>query len=435
MSTMTLLWVAIAALAVAAPAGTGARVLYEFSRRELEVYCRLRRRRELFGEILGQHDDVALGIECLYVLANVVFLIAGSLWMFSPEGGALSRSAWALAAAAGCATLVLLAVHLWIPWAVVRVWSAPFLFHTWRVWWLASRLMWPLTIGVSIVDVLARRLAARHEDDEDEEEAFEDEIRTIVSAGLREGLLEADAREMIEGVIELGDADVSDVMTPRSEVDAIDIDTPWGDLIAYVIEVGRTRIPVFENHLDNIIGILYVKDLLAELSTPPGQSHRPLREILRHAWSVPKTKPLDDLLSDFLRTRNHLAVVRDEYQSIAGVVTIEDVLEEIVGEIVDEWDDEEEAEILHISDSVAEVTGRAHLDDVNEKLGLDLPDTDDYDTMAGYLVARLGRIPNPGEQVILDHARMTILEATRRRIERVRIELLDASSSKSPSPG
>jgi len=427
MSTTAFLWVAIAALAVAAPAGTGVRVLYEFSRRELEVYCRLRRRRELFGEILGQHDDVALGIECLYMLANVVFLIAGTLWIFSPDGGALSRSLWTLAASAAVGALVLLSIHLWIPWAVVRVWSAPFLFHTWRMWWLASRLMWPLSIGVAIVDMLARRLAARHEDEEDEEEAFEDEIRTIVSAGLREGLLEADAREMIEGVIELGDADVSDVMTPRSEVDAIDIDTSWNDVIAYVIEVGRTRVPVYENNLDNIIGILYVKDLLAELSRPPGESHRPLRELLRNPWSVPKTKPLDDLLSDFLRTRSHLAIVRDEYQSMAGVVTIEDVLEEIVGEIVDEWDEDEEAEVLHVSDSVAEVAGRAHLDDVNEKLGLDLPDTDDYDTMAGYLVARLGYIPNPGEQLNLNNARLTVIEATRRRIERVRVELLDAS--------
>jgi CBS domain containing-hemolysin-like protein len=203
---------------------------------------------------------------------------------------------------------------------------------------------------------------------------------------------------------------------------------PWEELIHYVVETGRTRIPVYETDLDNIIGILYVKDLLSQLAKPPEEPHRPLRSILRRAWSVPNTKPLDDVLSDFLRTRNHLAMVRDEYQSVAGVITIEDVLEEIVGEIVDEWDDDEEVEILQISDNVSEVTGRVHLDDVNEKLGLDLSDSDDYDTIAGYLVNRLGRIPQVGETVNLEEARLTVIDATRRRIERVRIELLDSSS-------
>lgn len=431
MSPTVLFWVAIAGLMIAGPAATGARVLHEFSRRELEVYCRLRRRRERFAVILGQHDEVAPGIETLYVLASVVFLVAGGLWAFAPAGGGLPITPLALAAAAGSATLVLLAVHLWIPLAVVRLWSGPFLFHTWRLWWLASWLMWPLTVGVAVVEGIARRLAARHEEEEDEEEAFEDEIRTIVSAGLREGLLEADAREMIEGVIELGDADVSDIMTPRSEVDAVEIDTPWQELLDYVVEVGRTRLPVYEKELDHIVGILYVKDLLQELTKPGDEPHRPLRAILRRAVSVPNTKVLDDLLRDFLRTRNHLAIVRDEYQSVAGVVTIEDVLEEIVGEIVDEWDEEEEEDVVLVRDGVAEAHGRVHLDDLNEKLGIHLPDTDDYDTLGGYVVARLGRIPKSGETLANGDMQMTVLDATPRRVERVRIEMLDASQRES----
>jgi CBS domain containing-hemolysin-like protein len=426
-----LLWAALAALPIAALAATGARVLYDFSRRELEVYCRNRRRRQLFAEILGQHDEVAPCIETLYVLAGVVFLVAGGLWAFSPQGGALPVSPLAIAGVVISATLVLLALHLWIPLAVVRLWSAPFLYHTWRFWWLASWPMWPLTVGVAVVESIARRLAARHEETEDEEAAFEDEIRTIVSAGQREGLLEADARDMIESVIELGDADVSDVMTPRSEVDAIEVGMPWPELLRYVVEVGRTRLPVYDASLDNIVGILYVKDLLQELSKTADQPHRPLRSLLRSAWSVPETKPLDDLLREFLRTRNHLAIVRDEYQTMVGVVTIEDVLEEIVGEIADEWDEETADEILQISEAVAEATGRVRIDELNERLGIELPESDEFDTIAGFVIARLGHIPKPGEKVSAGNRRITVIAATRRRVDRVRIEILETSQRES----
>ena len=338
-------------------AATGTKVLHNFSRHDLESYCRLRRRRERFAEILNHHDRASLAAEALEILATVVFVLAGGIWLFRPTGGGLAADWLSVLAAVGVVTLVVLSIHLWIPWAIVRVWSAPLLFHTWWLWQIISRLFWPLTVGVRIVDALARRLADQPEEPDNEEEAFEDEIRTIVTAGMRDGLLEADAGEMIEGVIELGDADVSDVMTPRSEVDAIDVELPWDELQQHVIKVGRTRIPVYENSLDNVIGVLYVKDLLPELSKPAGGATSRTAKDHPQAWSVPNTKRLDELLQEFLRTRNHLAIVRDEYEAVAGVVTIEDVLEEIVGEIVDEWDEEEVDGIELVSETVAEVMG------------------------------------------------------------------------------
>ena len=424
MSDLALIGVSLGGLLVAALAAAGTKVLHNFSRHELEAYCRVRRRRERYAEILGSHDRATLAAESLEILATVVFVLAGGLWLFRESGGGFVAAPLALLAAIAVTSLVLLSVHLWIPWAIVRVWSAPFLFHTWWLWRIVSRLFWPLTVGVRIVDALARRLANQPEEPDNEEEAFEDEIRSIVTAGMRDGLLEADAGEMIEGVIELGDADVSDVMTPRSEVDAIDVELSWEEVQKYVIEVGRTRIPVYEDSLDNVIGVLFVKDLLPELSKPAGEPHRDLRAILRDAWSVPETKRLDELLQEFLRTRNHLAIVRDEYQALAGVVTIEDVLEEIVGEIVDEWDEEEIDGIDMVSESIAEVMGRVHLDELNERLGVDLPESDDFDTIAGYIVDHLGRIPKPGEEVTSGNVRLTILAATRRRVERLRVELL-----------
>ena len=173
---------------------------------------------------------------------------------------------------------------------------------------------------------------------------------SVVTEGLHDGVLEKEEREMIEGVMELGDTDVLSIMTPRSNLDALDISVGWDDMQELVVTAGRTRIPVYEGALDNVIGILYVKDLLKELAISPSKPRKKLRELLRKPWFVPTAKPLDELLQEFLRTRNHLAVVVDEYMSVAGVVTIEDVLEEIVGEIVDESDYDEIDAFKQIND-------------------------------------------------------------------------------------
>ena len=423
---MTMDWLAIFALAgllLTGLAAIGNRVLLEFSRHELEVYCRRRRRRELFGEILARHDRVALAAESLQSLGTAVFLLAGTLWWLPVETPAVTPIRLAIALA--IAAILLLTATSWIPWAVAQVWSAPFLFHTWRWWSISSYLLLPLTSGGNLAEAVARRLAGRPDDEAGDEEAFEDEIRTIVTAGLREGLLEADASEMIEGIIELGDADVSDIMTPRSEVDAIDVELSWRDMLRFVIQVGRTRLPVFENNLDHVIGILYVKDLLQELSHPDVTPRTPLRNLIREPWFVPTTKPLDDLLQEFLRTRNHMAIVVDEYGSMAGVVTIEDVLEEIVGEIMDESDKEAEQEVRSVNEHVAEALGRTHLYDLNQQLGLDFPEPDEYDTIGGFVVTHFGQIPKAGDSFVSDGVRITVLDASRRRVERVRLEMLE----------
>ncbi|MDP7205956.1 MAG: hemolysin family protein, partial [Pirellulaceae bacterium] len=256
----------------------------------------------------------------------------------------------------------------------------------------------------------------------DEEEAFEEEIRAIVTAGLQEGLLEEDAREMIESVIELGDADVRDIMTPRSEVDALEVSQGWEDVLSFVIRCKRTRIPVYKRTLDEVVGILYVKDLLPRIKASGQQEGEQLSDFLRPAWSVPASKPVDELLREFQRTRNHMAIVVDEYRATAGVVTIEDALEEIVGEIHDEHEPEDEREVLLVDEQTVEVQGRAHLDDLNDQLAFKLPEPDECDTVAGLVIHQLGYIPAVAEQVVIDDLCFTVLEASSRRIDRLRIE-------------
>ena len=275
------------------------------------------------------------------------------------------------------------------------------------------------------------RLAGKQPNESDEE-TIEEEIRTIVTEGHREGLLEEDAREMIEGVIELGDADVSQIMTPRTDMHMLPLDLSWDELLRDVIGFGHTRIPVFDATRDDIVGVLYAKDLLPELAKPQESDRRTVGELARKPIFVPETKAVDDLLEMFQQERTHIALVLDEYGGVAGLVTIEDVLEEIVGEIVDEYDDVVEEEIRQLDDNACEALGRTHVDEVNEALGLSLPEDQDFDTIAGFVFTELGRVPTIGDQLEYQGAvRVTVLAATKRRIERVRVERIAAPAAES----
>jgi len=418
-------WLVLAgvAMTLCGLTATAVKVLQKFSRRELELYCRKRKRLDLFGEILDNDEQVMIGTESLQVVTTVALILAGALWFCRTLTNFDQIGPFQFVAGVAAGALVVVAVTVWIPWAVVRLWSAPFLFYAWRVLKIATGPLWPMTLGGSMVNALMRRLANRPESDEDEEEAFEDEIRSIVTEGRHEGLLEEDALEMIEGVIELGDTEVADIMTPRSHVDAVEVNQGWPEILKFMVEIGRTRVPVYEKTLDNVIGVLHVKDLLTELAHKASQPRTPLRELLRKPWFVPTTKPLDEMLQKFQQTRNHLAIVVDEYRSVAGVVTIEDVLEEIVGEIEDESDKQADRQFERLDETTAEVPGTFHIDSVNEQMGLELPQPDEYDTLAGLMISQLGRIPKRGDSVTVDGARLTVMDATRRRVNRLRIDV------------
>ncbi|MEM9658506.1 MAG: hemolysin family protein, partial [Planctomycetota bacterium] len=269
------------------------------------------------------------------------------------------------------------------------------------------------------------RLVGRTPEQVDEQD-IEEEIRTIVSEGHRGGVLEEDAREMIEGVIELGEADVAHIMTPRTDMHMVHVDLPWDELVADVIDAGHTRIPVFDATRDDIVGILYSKDLIPELATGDQASRTPVRQLVRKAVFVPQTKPVDDLLQMFQQMRTHIAIVLDEYGGVSGLVTIEDVLEEIVGEIIDEYDPEAVEEIDVVDEDVCEAMGRAHVDEINHRMRLHLPEDGDYETIAGFVFSELGRVPQSGETLVWqDAVHIKVLEASKRRIDRVRIERLE----------
>ena len=420
----TALLIFICGLSATAVASLGVRSLRSFSRHDLEEICRKRGKQQRFGEVLQLHESVALGIEMLAVFAATVTIIAGFLWA-GERWELVPFDSWRtvifLALAVG---LLVVIFTVWTAWTLARLFSEEFLYHTWPFWKSTSVFAAPLVFGARLIDVALHRIAGRTEELADEE-TIEEEIRTIVTEGHREGLLEDEAREMIEGVIEMGEADVAEIMTPRTDMHMLQVDLPWEQIIDDAIAAGHTRIPVYDKNRDDIVGILYSKDLLPELATSDADSRTPLREILRKPMFVPETKPVPDLLQMFQQVRTHIAIVLDEYGGVSGLVTIEDVLEEIVGEIVDEYDEEEIADIERVDEDTCVALGRAHVDEINEFMSLDLPEDGDFDTIGGFVFTELGHVPIPGETVIWNEkVQIQVLEATKRRVDRVKIERL-----------
>ncbi|HEV3415411.1 MAG TPA: hemolysin family protein [Pirellulales bacterium] len=421
-----LFWIAILSLMTAGFASVGARSLRRFSRAKLEELCREERTVPLYSQIVQLRERTIAAADSLLALATAIASAAGIGWASASDAFS-SDPAWIGAFGGAILGVVLLwATTVWIPIGVARLWADPLVLRTWSFWRGAAFALAPAVLAAYGISRLLQRLSGR-EPAHPTEESLEEEIRSIVSEGQREGLMEEDAREMIEGVIELGDVDVADVMTPRTDMVSLHIELPWDDAVRAVCQSGHTRIPVYNKSPDDIVGILHTKDLLVEMAKPDDDSRLGWPQLLRKPFFVPETKPVDDLLQEFQRSRNHIAVVLDEFGGVSGIVTIEDVLEEIVGEIADEHDEVLSDGIKAIDEFSAEALAKVRIHEINERLGLSLPEDEDFDTIGGFVFHEMGRIPNVGEELVWQDVRIKVLEATRRRIDRVSIRVMNKS--------
>jgi putative hemolysin len=264
------------------------------------------------------------------------------------------------------------------------------------------------------------------------------ELKLIVERGGDEGVLEAEEEQMIHAVIELGERRVHEVMVPRIAIVGLDADGDLESAVNRIIEGGHSRLPVWEGSVDHVLGILYAKDLLPILRADSGE--RPtVRSLLRPPVFVPESMSIDDLLHEFQRRKVHLAIVGDEYGGTAGLVTIEDLLEEIVGEIQDEYDEEEEM-VVRLDDDRVRFDGRASVDDIGdawEDLDLEavLEDRDEYDTIGGLVFNRIGRVPKPGDVVELRGVTITVESTDGRRVAKVLITRERAKGAKADDAG
>jgi CBS domain containing-hemolysin-like protein len=246
----------------------------------------------------------------------------------------------------------------------------------------------------------------------------EDELKMLVYVGEQEGVVEHEERQMIHGILEMTDKAVREVMVPRVDVIAVEASDSVADVIKAIIEYGYSRIPVYEETMDNIVGVIYAKDLLRH--GVRSEDQRPLRELWREPYFTPEAKHVGELLREMKDRKVHIAIVVDEHGGTAGIVTFEDLIEEIVGPIRDEYDMLEQEDVTIVSDHEVLLNGRFPIDDLKELLNLDVGDTE-ADTIGGLVYERLGEIPKPGDTVQLGSATLTVQLVSRQRIASVRI--------------
>ena len=242
---------------------------------------------------------------------------------------------------------------------------------------------------------------------------------TLLHVSEEQGVIEEEEREMIHGIIEIGDKSVREVMVPRPDVTAIENSASLDEITEVFNKYKHTRLPVYENDIDHIIGLIHIKDLLMYFAR--GLKTFDINRIMRRIERTPETKKVDELLHDMQTLKVHMMVVVDEYGGTAGIVTLEDVLEEIVGEIRDEYDTAEEEPVRIVNEREALVDARYPMDELNQELGLGIEESDEYDSVGGYVVTQLGRIPDSGETFSNDGVKWTVDEVNGSRLIRLRL--------------
>ena len=245
------------------------------------------------------------------------------------------------------------------------------------------------------------------------------EINTAIDASAEQGFINEMEKKMMNRILELGDLQAKDVMVPRTSIVALDIGWPIDKILDIVIEEGYTRMPVFKGNIDNIVGVIYTKDMLGMIKN---RGLIVFQDLIRIPYFVPETKYVDDLLKEFKKGKIHMAIVVDEFGGTSGLVTLEDILEEIVGDIKDEYDIEEK-EIDKVDEKTCIVKGKTEIEKINSQLGIDIPIDEDVNTIGGVIMSIAGKVPKSGEVIKLGNIEFTILKSDERKIERIKIEI------------
>jgi magnesium and cobalt exporter, CNNM family len=301
------------------------------------------------------------------------------------------------------------------PEALARWLAPPLLFFAW--------ITTPFTYFLNRSSQVILRLLGQEKAGSEEAVHSPEEIRLLVEQSQESGQMQAHDADLIDAVFEFSEKNAREVMTPRTELVALPVEATLSEVLGVVQESGLSRYPVYDESIDNIIGVVLAKDLLKLLAPRANTEAFDLPSIMRPVHVIPGSREVEEVLADFKRLKEHMAVVLDEYGGTAGVVTMEDLLEEIVGEILDEYDTPEDAEApLHTRAGETLVPGSTHIGELNEHFGLTIPDVD-YTTIGGYVFGVLGRLPVVGDRVIAGGAIFTVREMDGRRIESLSVDL------------
>jgi CBS domain containing-hemolysin-like protein len=306
--------------------------------------------------------------------------------------------------------------HAWAKYAGEKILS-----RTHKLLTLFAAAASPALYVFRLYDGFVRRLAGIAETTlEEQQEEKQEEFLTGLEQHRTEGVLDKEEQEMIENVLELSSSTADEIMTPRTDIVAVEVNSDLQKVLETTTIAGHTRVPVYEDNIDNIIGVVYAKDLLTEIGKDPADFK--LRDKMRDVYFVPETKPVRVLLHEFQNQKLHIAVVLDEYGGMAGIVTLEDILEELVGEITDEYEETPPEPIKKLDQNTIEADARTYIDDLNDEFELNLPEDEDYETIGGFVFSRLGYIPKTNESFDHENLKFTIASAEARRIRRIKIQ-------------
>lgn len=399
--------------------------LRDYSRVRLSEFLAIRGGSKWLKPTVEHVDHLVYVTALCRLLANTCILI-GFLLLFRLEGASIFVQ-YSLAMIASMFICVFCSVA--IPHALARHGAEKFVGLFAPMMHGVRWVLLPATRMLQLIDSLAERAFSQSDSEapEQKEQELEQEILNVIEEGAKDGVVDPTERAMIESVIEFRATQVGQIMSARPEIIAIELNASLDRVKQTLEESGHSRLPVYEGTLDKIVGILYARDLLKHLGLPPEVFN--IRSAIRPAYYVPETKPLRDLLMDFRLQKVHIAIVLDEYGGTAGLVTIEDVLEELVGEISDEHEPAEPAMFKRLGENSAEVDARIYIGDLNRHLSLNLPEDEGYETLGGFISTTMGRIPQAGQVFEHDGARYTILEAEPNKVNRLKIELQPQTAS------
>lgn len=374
-----------------------------------------RRGREPLLELYDRYEhEYGLTTLIYRQLAIVLFVITVSMTM-PPE----TTGRWQPLCVLGLSAVWFIIVGVAIPTAWARHAGEAFIARVFGALELLRRVTRPVLVVIHAIDEIVRRLAGAPREGDDPSEELEREILDAVTQAETTGAMDETEKAMIESVMVLDETSVTEVMTPRTDMVGVETTAAFEEVRELILAEGHSRIPVYEETMDHIVGILYAKDLLRVTDAASFS----LKETMRQVLFVPETKDLASLLREFQTGRMHMAIVLDEYGGTAGLVTIEDILEELVGEITDEHEPPPAAPIMKLDDHTAMVDARVRVQEVNEQLYIELPEDEAYDTLGGYVFSKLGRIPAVGEHFVDNGVELEIVEAGERSVGRVRITL------------
>ncbi|MEN6410638.1 MAG: hemolysin family protein [Anaerolineaceae bacterium] len=369
-------------------------------------------------QTLNLIDHPRLRASMRLALVLLHFLAAGTGIALIVHSQPLFAPGSALALLAVAAVVLVMGEFLIEGWVLHD--PEPLAIRTWWLGWLVNLLLTPFSaILVSLVGDAANpamRLSSVTDDD----------LRTWVEEGQPEGTLEQGERKMIYSIFQFGDTLAREIMVPRIDILALDIHTSLQTAIEVLTRSGHSRVPVYEETVDNIIGFLYAKDLLRNRSDEGSLLEN--RDLLRPAYFVPETKKAEELLAEMQARRFHMAIVVDEYGGVAGLVTLEDIVEEIIGEVRDEYDQSEELLYTNVGPQEYIFQGKIALNDFNELMGTHL-NTDVSDTLAGYIYGEIGRVPGGGEKITVENVELTVEQVLGQRIRKVRARRLQSDST------